>query len=165
MSRCAVRRAAPFTTAGSGRAPAVSTIRPVQQRAVAVKAASSLADEYADVVDIPVSGGALPMASDKARLRIRMRSYEIGLLADCVSQIQAVAETTGAVVRGPVMLPTKKKVFCVLRSPHVDKDAREHFEVRTHHRLVDLQNLSAETVAAMMQWIPPSGVEVECSIA
>lgn len=144
----------------------VSSVRPVQQRVVSVKAASSLAEEYADVVDVPMSSGnALPMASDKARLRIRMRSYEIGLLADCVSQIQSVAEATGAVVRGPVMLPTKKKVYCVLRSPHVDKDAREHFEVRTHHRLVDLQNLSAETVAAMMQWIPPSGVEVECSIA
>jgi small subunit ribosomal protein S10 len=63
------------------------------------------------------------------------------------------------------MLPTKRRIYCVLRSPHVNKDAREHFEIRTHHRLVDLKDLSAETVALMMDWVPPSGVEVECSIA
>jgi small subunit ribosomal protein S10 len=65
---------------------------------------------------------------------------------------------------GPVMLPTRRKLYCVLRSPHVDKDAREHFEVRTHHRLIDLKNLSSQAVEAMMQWVPPPGLECECSI-
>lgn len=64
-----------------------------------------------------------------------------------------------------VMLPTKRRIYCVLRSPHVNSNSREHFEIRSHHRLVDLKNLSAETVSMMMQWVPPSGVEVECSIA
>ena len=104
------------------------------------------------------------MNSENVRLRIRMRGYDIKLLREAVDQIQAVAETTGAEFKGPVMLPTRRKIFCVLRSPHIDKDAREHFETRTHHRLVDLKNLSSETVEAMMQWVPPSGLEVECSI-
>ncbi|GLI69769.1 hypothetical protein VaNZ11_014452 [Volvox africanus] len=123
-------------------------------------------EQYEDELDLPMTAGTpLAPAGDKVRLRIRMRSYEVKLLEDCITQIQTVADATGAVFKGPVMLPTKKRVYCVLRSPHVNKDAREHFEIRTHHRLVDLKNLSAETVSMMMQWVPPSGVEVECSIA
>ena len=80
-----------------------------------------------------------------------MRGYDIVLLRDAVEQIRAVANATGVDFSGPVMLPTRRKVFCVLRSPHVDKDAREHFEVRTHHRLIDLKNLSSQAVEAMMQ--------------
>lgn len=70
------------------------------------------------------------------RLRIRMRAYDTNLLADAVADLATIADVTGAQLKGPVMLPTRKKVFCVLRSPHVNKDAREHFEVRTHHRCV-----------------------------
>ncbi|GFR40765.1 hypothetical protein Agub_g1378, partial [Astrephomene gubernaculifera] len=172
-SRCT--RAQPFTNSRpvAARLQCGVTTRPVARRPQfqIVSAAASVADavdveQYEDELDVPMSaGGILSPASDKVRLRIRMRGYEVKLLEDCIAQIQTVAEATGAVFKGPVMLPTKRKVYCVLRSPHVNKDAREHFEIRTHHRLVDLKNLSAETVSMMMEWVPPSGVEVECSIA
>jgi small subunit ribosomal protein S10 len=58
-----------------------------------------------------------------------MRGYDVGILADACSQVTDIAAITGAQVSGPVNLPTKKKIYCVLRSPHVDKDAREHFEI------------------------------------
>lgn len=95
---------------------------------------------------------------------MRMRGYDTRILRDACDQIVAIGRLTGAKVAGPVNLPTKKKIYCVLRSPHVNKDAREHFEVRTHHRLVDLSNLSAQTVEALMEWVPPAGLEVETSI-
>lgn len=105
-----------------------------------------------------------PISPENVKLRVRMRGYSITQLKEAVDQIRAVAEATGVDFTGPVMLPTRRKLYCVLRSPHVDKDAREHFEVRTHHRLVDLKNLSSQAVEAMMQWVPPPGLECECSI-
>jgi small subunit ribosomal protein S10 len=65
-----------------------------------------------------------------------MRAYDVNLLADAVADMATIASVTGAEFKGPVMLPTRRKLYCVLRSPHVNKDAREHFEVRTHHRWV-----------------------------
>jgi small subunit ribosomal protein S10 len=98
------------------------------------------------------------------QLRVRMRGYDIAILAKACEQIKLVAGLTGARIAGPVMLPTKKRVYCVLRSPHVNKDAREHFEIRIHNRLMDVTNLSSQTVQALMEWVPPSGLEVETSI-
>jgi small subunit ribosomal protein S10 len=108
------------------------------------------------------SSAAVP--AGQAKLRVRMRGYDIGILAKACEQIKVIAGMTGAKIAGPVMLPTKKKVYCVLRSPHVNKDAREHFEIRIHNRLIDVGNLSAQTVQALMEWVPPSGLEVETSI-
>ncbi|KAF8067280.1 RPS10 [Scenedesmus sp. PABB004] len=107
-------------------------------------------------------GAAAP--SGPVKLRVRMRGYDIGIMAKACEQIKLIAAMTGANIAGPVMLPTKKRVYCVLRSPHVNKDAREHFEIRIHNRLVDLTSLSAQTVQALMEWVPPSGLEVETSI-
>jgi small subunit ribosomal protein S10 len=152
-----------FTTARPvGVRPCVSVApRPFAQRyvEVAVRAAAAATDveEYMDEVDVASTPLVMEMAGEKVRLRVRMRSYEKNLLERCVSDIMFVAQTTGAEVKGPVMLPTKRRIYCVLRSPHVNKDAREHFEVRTHHRLVDLRNLSSETVSMMMEWVPPAG--------
>eukprot|EP00955_Chlamydomonas_euryale_P040694 351780-Chlamydomonas_euryale.AAC.6 len=116
-------------------------------------------------MDVTATSTAIaPISGDSVKLRVRMRGYSTVLLRDAVEQIRAVADATGVEFKGPVMLPTRRKIFCVLRSPHVDKDAREHFEVRTHHRLVDLKNLSSQAVEAMMQWVPPPGLEVECSV-
>lgn len=106
---------------------------------VVTKASSAAFDlsEFAGDVDLNVSSGAsAPMASENVRLRIRMRGYDTNLLADAVEQVRAIAMTTGSTFKGPVMLPTRKKLYCVLRSPHVNKDSREHFEIRTHHRWV-----------------------------
>jgi small subunit ribosomal protein S10 len=110
------------------------------------------------------AAGTPSISAENVKLRVRMRGYDVALLREAVDNIKSLAEATGVDFKGPVMLPTRRKLYCVLRSPHVDKDAREHFEVRTHHRLVDLANLSSQAVEAMMQWVPPPGLEVECSI-
>ena len=131
--------------------PSLRHQQPVVVRAAAVEEAFDFS-EYADDVDISAGAAAMsPISSENVKLRVRMRGYDIVLLKDAVEQIRAVANATGVEFKGPVMLPTRRKIFCVLRSPHVDKDAREHFEVRTHHRLVDLKNLSSQAVEAMMQ--------------
>jgi small subunit ribosomal protein S10 len=128
----------------------------------------SATPDLADIIDaedaaapIVQTGEAPVMPSSNVKLRVRMRGYDIGILADACQQVKEIAGITGARVAGPVMLPTKKKVYCVLRSPHVNKDAREHFEIRIHNRLLDLSNLSAQTVQALMEWVPPSGLEVD----
>lgn len=143
----------------------------VSRRPVAPVRAALDEDDFADLseydLNLPSAAVARPISAEDAenvKLRIRMRGYEIRLLQQAVDQVAGIAAATGAIFRGPVMLPTKRKIFCLLTSPHVDKDAREHFEVRTHNRLLDISNLSSETVAAMMSWVPPSGLEVECSI-
>lgn len=163
LGRCAAR---PFT---STRPSAVRSCVPVVPRHVStsqrqscepvVRAAAAATDVelYDDEVDLPSAPVMLEMAGEKVRLRVRMRSYEKKLLEKCVLDLEHVAQVTGAEFKGPIMLPTKRRIYCVLRSPHVNKDAREHFEIRTHHRLVDLRNLSAETVSAMMSWVPPAG--------
>ena len=65
---------------------------------------------------------------------------------------------------GPIPLPTKRKIYCVLRSPHVDKDSREHFETRTHRRLIDIYSPSAKTIDALMKLDLPSGVDIEVKL-
>jgi small subunit ribosomal protein S10 len=163
--RSAVRQ--PFTSARPTPCRAVvraPVARPQARRAVTVRAKEESVDlsDYTAELDLANQEAAVP--AEDVKLRIRMRGYDKHLLADAVQQVRSIAGATGAHFTGPIMLPTRRKVFCVLRSPHVNKDAREHFEIRTHHRLVDLKALSAQTVEAMMQWVPPSGLEVECSI-
>jgi small subunit ribosomal protein S10 len=74
------------------------------------------------------------------RIRIRLKSYDHRLLDKSAEQIVDTAKRTGATVLGPVPLPTRKRVYCVLRSPHVDKKSREHFEIRVHKRLIDIND-------------------------
>ena len=167
------RVAAPFTNSARPvcRLSAARAISRVQNPSIQLRA-SVAARAVEEEVDFPDAADAVAasesqtvLSGDTAKLRIRLRGYDKNLLADAVEQLRAIADATGALFAGPVMLPTRKRVYCVLRSPHVDKDAREHFEVRTHHRLIDLKQLSQETVAAMMQWVPPAGLEVECKLA
>ncbi|KAI8475862.1 MAG: plastid/chloroplast ribosomal protein S10 [Monoraphidium minutum] len=167
------RRGAFFTTARrSAAAPrpclGLSTKQRAamqQQRAVSDASLADIADLENRTSEAEGGAGGLPvLPSEQVKLRVRMRGYDIRILRDACDQIVKIGQLTGAKVAGPVNLPTKKKVYCVLRSPHVNKDAREHFEVRTHHRLVDLSNLSAQTVEALMEWVPPAGLEVETSI-
>jgi len=73
-------------------------------------------------------------------------------------------QATGAKVAGPVPLPTRKRIYCVLRSPHVNKDSREHFEIRTHQRLMDISDLSSMTVDRLMQLDLPAGVDVQVKL-
>ena len=94
-------------------------------------------------------------------IRIRMKSYDHKILDDSVEEIVEVAERTGAEIAGPVPLPTKRRVYTVLRSPHVDKKSREQFEIRIHNRLIDLNKPSHQTMEALTKMDLPARVEVE----
>ncbi|MEA1913139.1 MAG: 30S ribosomal protein S10 [candidate division WOR-3 bacterium] len=94
-------------------------------------------------------------------IRIRLKSYDNKILDNSVREIVEVAERTGAEVVGPVPLPTKRRVYTVLRSPHVDKKSREQFEIRIHKRLIDLNKPSQQTMEALTKLDLPAGVEVK----
>ena len=97
----------------------------------------------------------------KQKIRIRLKAYDHRILDQSAEQIVEAAERTGAAVAGPVPLPTEIKKFCVIRSPHVDKDSREQFEIRTHKRLIDILDPSSKTVDALMRLSLAAGVDIE----
>lgn len=98
----------------------------------------------------------------KQRIRIRLKAYEHTTLDDSAAKIVQIAQQTGASVSGPIPLPTRKSRYCVLRSPHVDKRSREHFEIRTHMRLVDIFfDPSQKTIEQLMRVELPAGVDIE----
>jgi small subunit ribosomal protein S10 len=97
----------------------------------------------------------------KQKIRIKVSGYDHRLVDQSSLQIVETAERTGAVVAGPVPLPTKIEKFCVIRSPHIDKDSREQFEIRTHKRVIDILGPTTKTVDALTQLQLPSGVEVD----
>lgn len=98
------------------------------------------------------------------RIRIRLKSYDHRLLDKSSDQIVETAKRTGASVCGPVPLPTRKRVYCVLRSPHVDKKSREHFEIRMHKRLIDINDPTPTTADALMRLDLPAGVDIEVKL-
>lgn len=100
----------------------------------------------------------------KQKIRIKLRSYWVRLIEDSCKQIMDAARTTNAKTMGPVPLPTKKRIYCVLKSPHVHKDARFHFEIRTHQRLIDILYPTAQTIDSLMQLDIPAGVDVEVKL-
>ena len=98
----------------------------------------------------------------KQKIRIRLKAYEIRILDESAARIVEVAKKSGANVSGPIPLPTEKNVYCVLRSPHIDKKSREHFEIRTHKRLLDIYiDPEQKTVAALEKMELPAGVDIE----
>ena len=97
----------------------------------------------------------------KQNIRIKVKGYDQRLVDQSVQQIVETAERTGAVVAGPVPLPTHIQKFCVNRSPFIDKDSREQFEIRTHKRLIDILGPTSKTIDALTQLQLPSGVEVD----
>ncbi len=100
----------------------------------------------------------------KQKIRIRLKAYDHKLLDQSAKTIVDTAKRTGASVAGPVPLPTEKNVYCVLRSPHVDKESREHFEMRIHKRLIDILSPAAKTVDALMRLDLPAGVDIEIKL-
>ena len=102
------------------------------------------------------------MAEEK--IRIVLKAYEHRLLDQSATQIVEAAERTGAAVVGPVPLPTRIRRFCVIRSPHIDKDSREHFELRIHKRLVDIVNPTANTIDALTRLQVPAGVDISIKL-
>src|SRR6202051_79681 len=95
------------------------------------------------------------------KIRIRLKAYDHRVLDQSTTEIVETAKRTGARVAGPIPLPTVKNKWTVLRSPHVDKKSREQFEIRTHKRLMDILDTTAETVDALMKLDLPAGVDVE----
>ena len=95
------------------------------------------------------------------RIRIKLQSYDHNLVDKSAEKIVKTVRSTGAVVTGPIPLPTRKKIFTVLRSPHVNKKSREQFQLATHKRLLDIYTSSSRTVDALSKLDLPSGVDVE----
>ena len=95
------------------------------------------------------------------KLRIALKSYESHLLDDSCRRIIEAVKLYGTEVTGPVPLPTKRRIYCVLRSPHVNKDSREHFEMRTHKRLIDVHSPSESTMESLKNLDLSAGVDVE----
>ena len=98
------------------------------------------------------------------KIRIRLKAFDRRLLDTSCDKIIETANRTGATAIGPIPLPTRRRIYCVLRSPHVDKDSREHFETRTHRRIIDIKDPSAKTIDALMKLDLPAGVDIEVKL-
>jgi len=97
----------------------------------------------------------------KSKIRIKLAGFDYRLVDKSADKIIETAERTGAIVAGPVPLPTERKLYTVLRSPHVHKDSREQFETRIHKRLIDVINPTNQTIDALMNLELPTGVDIE----
>ena len=97
-------------------------------------------------------------------IRIRLKAFDHRLIDNSAKEIVDTAKRTGAQVRGPVPLPSKIERFTVLTSPHVDKDARDQYEIRTHKRLMDIVEPTDKTVDALMKLELPAGVDVQIKL-
>lgn len=100
----------------------------------------------------------------KQRIRIRLKAYDHRVLDQSAKRIVGTAERTGAQVIGPVPLPTRLERFTVRRSPFIDKDSQEHFEIRTYKRLIDVINPDSKTIDTLMRLNLPAGVDIEISL-
>ena len=98
------------------------------------------------------------------KIRIRLKAFDYRLIDQSTQEIVDTAKRTGAQVRGPIPLPTKKERFTVLISPHVNKDARDQYEIRTHKRMMDIVEPTEKTVDALMKLDLAAGVEVQISL-
>ena len=98
------------------------------------------------------------------KIRIRLKAYDHRLIDRSASEIVETAKRTGAQVRGPIPLPTKIERFTILVSPHVDKDARDQYEIRTHKRLIDIVDPTQKTMEALMELNLPSGVDIQIKL-
>ncbi|KAL5209803.1 hypothetical protein ABZP36_005426 [Zizania latifolia] len=151
---------------------------PLRSRVAASASAAPPAETISDdqVGDVPeaTEGTGIPIPSSigddgeqlapKQKIRIKLRSYWVPLIEDSCKKIMEAAKTTNAKTMGPVPLPTKRRIYCVLNSPHVHKDSRFHFEIRTHQRLIDIMYPTAQTIDSLMQLQLPAGVDVEVKL-
>ncbi len=98
------------------------------------------------------------------RIRIRLKAFDHRLIDQSTAEIVDTAKRTGAQVRGPIPLPTRKERFTILISPHVNKDARDQYEIRTHKRMIDIVQPTEKTVDALMRLDLAAGVDVQISL-
>tara|TARA_A100000164_G_C21536355_1_gene598372 strand:+ start:43 stop:351 length:309 start_codon:yes stop_codon:yes gene_type:complete len=97
-------------------------------------------------------------------IRISLRAYDHILLDKSTDKIVRTAKSTGAIISGPIPLPTKRSIYTVLRSPHVDKKSREQFQTKIHKRMVDIINSTPKTVESLMKLDLPAGVDIEIKV-
>jgi small subunit ribosomal protein S10 len=100
----------------------------------------------------------------RQKIRIRLKAFDHKILDQSAQKIVETAQRTGASISGPVPLPTEKSIITVLRSPHVNKDSREQFEMRTHKRLIDILEPTPKTIDALMRLDLPAGVDIEIKL-
>jgi len=100
----------------------------------------------------------------KQKIRIRLKSFDHGILDQSAQQIVEAVERTGAVVVGPVPLPTRIQKFSIIRSTFIDKDSQEQFEIRTHKRLIDIVETTSKTIDALTSLNLPSGVDIDIKL-
>ncbi len=98
------------------------------------------------------------------RIRIRLRSYDNVILDKSTKEIVELAKRTGAIVSGPIPMPTRKRIYTVLRSTFIDKKSREQFEIRVHKRLIDIYGADDKTIEEMMNVELPAGVDIEIAL-
>ena len=98
------------------------------------------------------------------KIRIVLRAFDHRVLDLSATQIVEAAERTGAAVAGPIPLPTRIRRFCVIRSPHIDKRSREHFELRTHKRLIDIVEPTSKTIDSLTRLNVPAGVDISIKL-
>ena len=98
------------------------------------------------------------------RIRIRLRSYDHAILDQSAGEIVQTARRTGSMTSGPVPLPTRRRVYTVLRGPHIDKKSREQFEIRVHKRLIDITQSNPQTIDALMKLDLPAGVDIDIKL-
>ncbi|XP_002983739.2 uncharacterized protein LOC9651203 [Selaginella moellendorffii] len=130
---------------------------PVEESSI--DAEPSIATPVAEEAAAPAT-----LALPQQKIRVKLRAYFGEYIEEAAKMIVEAVKNTGAGVMGPVPLPTERKIFCVLRSPHVDKDSREHFQIKTHKRLIDIKNPNPRTIDALMQLDIPAGVDVEVKL-
>lgn len=106
----------------------------------------------------------MAVVMNNQRIRIRLKAFDHKLIDRATREIVDTAKRTGAQIRGPIPLPTKIERYTVLVSPHVDKDARDQYEIRTHKRLVDIYQPTDKTVDALMKLVLAAGVDVHISV-
>ena len=98
------------------------------------------------------------------KIRIKLKSYDYNLVDKSADKIVKTVKNTGAIVTGPIPLPTHKKIFTVLRSPHVNKKSREHFELRIHKRIIDIVDPGAKTIDSLTRLNVPAGVDIKMAL-
>ncbi|MEA2086141.1 MAG: 30S ribosomal protein S10 [Chloroflexota bacterium] len=100
----------------------------------------------------------------RQKIRIKLKGFDHKILDQSAQQIVGTVESTGAVISGPVPLPTRIQKFCVIRSPFIDKDSQEQFEIRTHRRLIDIVETTSKTIDALTKLNLPSGVDIDIKL-
>ncbi len=100
----------------------------------------------------------------RQKIRIKLKAYDHNLIDKSADKIVRTAKSTGAMISGPIPLPTRRTIYTVLRSPHVNKKSREQFETRIHKRLIDIYHSSSKTIDALMKLEIPAGVDIEIKV-